>query len=170
MKTLTSKNIESTFFKMLNEKGKATSKEVKDELRKQGFYVFQITVSNALKSIASDNKIRKEYNGQYFLYIKDIDEKATNKKCKVLNISTDNDEFLYKVTIVDSDDEKHNVLIYLNEPNDYKYKIIYKNNIICYVNSEGFDLSRKQSRYYAFIAVKEKFGIDKYFNINCRKK
>lgn len=170
MNTLTTKIIENTFMHLLNKNGRTTSLDVKTELRNNGFYVFQNTVSNAIKEISKKYSISKEYNGQYFVYkLNNNNSKITNKKCKVVEVSENNDGTLYKVIFIGCDGERHTVSVTLFEPEKYSYKITYKNDIICYVTSEDCELTRRQSRYYAFIAVKEKFGIDKYFSIDCRK-
>lgn len=70
------------FIELMNRNGKTTSLEVKEELRRRGFFAIQYAVSKFLQSLITDrNKVPFEFKtdfdlkGEYLVYMKVFEAK-----------------------------------------------------------------------------------------------
>lgn len=169
MKTLTNKNIEETFVELLNECGKTTSKDVKEKLREKDFYALQSVVSDVLKNVYEIFGAEREYNGQYFLYKKNV-KKDSYKKKKICEISSNSDEDEYLIKIQDEENNITNVIISKHEIPEYQYEVMFDGHTICYVSSNDKQLTREQVRYYAISIFKNEIADISYTNIKCLKR
>lgn len=69
-KFLDKDDVDSVFTDLLETQGQATSLEVKQELRNQGFWATQNEVGVMLRDIAAESGIDWDFNGVYRTYIK----------------------------------------------------------------------------------------------------
>lgn len=67
-KTLTRDDIQDVFEELLATNGHTTSMEVKEELRKKGYWATQQVVGPALQELAAENEIDFSFNGRYREY------------------------------------------------------------------------------------------------------
>jgi len=68
LKELTIKDVASAFFKLLDVNEQTTSLEVKNYLRRKGFYATQSDISPVIKMIARESEIEYECNGEFRRY------------------------------------------------------------------------------------------------------
>ena len=65
---LTENDIKDAFLKLINENGETSTKEVKDYLRNQGFWVFQSTVKDFIDANFEELGTERTHNGKYNVY------------------------------------------------------------------------------------------------------
>lgn len=196
MKILEKKDVQEVFERLLNQNGKVTSKEVKDELREMGFWAIQAQVASFIRQNHEDWGTIVNYNGQYNIYVPayfkddETEEDALPSMDNITTISVDveaDDEPPYKkkckVTTTHriSDDEFHinvyspiemkNINVVVNKFDfDYaQYTMSYMEDIIGYVGSEDVLLTNKQARYYAWKIFKDTYPGMEYFDVRCSK-
>lgn len=98
---LTENDIKDAFLKLINENGETSTKEVKDYLRNQGFWVFQSTVKDFIDANFEELGTERTHNGKYNVY--------------TLSQEDDNDEDdEYDDTFVYDDDDDDDVIVNFN--------------------------------------------------------
>ena len=69
-KNPTENDIIDCFIKLINEQNSTTTYDVKLEMRKNGFWVFQDTISSVINENYKKLNFQRNYNGKYFIYTK----------------------------------------------------------------------------------------------------
>lgn len=185
-KLITITEIEAKFKELIAEYGETTTKDVKDTLRSENYFVTQSQVSNALRENYSEwGAITYDSGNGYKIYALELEEtedeemddevvitvttKNTGKKCKIIcinKISTDKTIINLLVPhLQNSCDVEVNSTYF----DDAQYLISYGTEDICYIGCNETILTPKQARYYAWKVYSEEIEDMIYFDVRCYK-
>lgn len=88
----TEKNIIDKFLKLIEENGEITTVEVKKALRKDGFWIFQSTVSNVLNEKYQELGIQRVTNGKFYTYRIIENEPEIENDADISTVNSDSDK------------------------------------------------------------------------------
>lgn len=198
-KLITITEIEAKFKELIAEYGETTTKDVKDTLRSENYFVTQSQVSNALRENYSEwGAITYDSGNGYKIYALELEEeleydddemddgndedvdddndvtitvttKNTGKKCKIVCINKISTDKTIINLLVPHIRESCDVEVNSTYFDDAQYLISYGDEDICYVGCSETILTPKQARYYAWKVYSEEIEDMLYFDVRCHK-
>lgn len=188
---VTEKDVTDKLLQLIEENGTTTTLEVKKALRKDGFWVFQSTVSNILAEKFVELGLCRSYNGEYHLYSKievdndsvdtadNSDEDITivspiTRRAKIIEEPSLLDDDTYKLII--EFDGKQNALV-VSAESDLKGcgELVYKvndmkgNNWYLYSQDKNI-ITRHRAIYYVWRVVSQEYdGFLEYSELRSKK-
>ncbi len=168
-KNPTENDIIDCFIKQINEQGSTTTYDIKLEMRKNGFWIFQNTISSVINENYKKLKIERSYNGNYFTYNKiqnNVEEPSIkensnneitskNKKSKIIItpfIASDGYGLTSQI-----DDKNHNFIISKNDKVKglyCLYAVNFRNETWYLYGDIKFMVDRHKAIYYVWLAVR----------------
>ncbi len=184
-KNPTENDVIDCFIKQINEQNSTTTYDVKLEMRKNGFWVFQDTISSIINENYKKLNFQRNYNGKYFVYtkIQDCEEEnnltleknndgiiCNNKRGKIIITPFITSEGYGLTSKIDN--INHQFMITKNDNLkglDCLYAVNFRNETWYLYGDIKFMVDRHKAIYYVWLAVKNDYQNLLYSEIRSQK-
>lgn len=168
-KQINESDVKDTFLGLIKLNTKTSTKEVKDELRKNKFWVTQSYVSSVISENYNEWGAIRTHNGLYYEYSieeevgqgdsnNSVDNLTKVPRMKILDAKYNDSFTVFIVTINDSNGNTHEIKISseISKLPNPLYKVYVKDfgNLYVYVSAENYDvLTRHRACYYVSLLL-----------------